>query len=83
MVEKMFGSFFVGLYFWLSRILLRAAEAEKSARGEIGAVPALFQRSRALKTKFEVPKKSLLTPTRVPGGQDVVASSYECWLMFQ
>lgn len=41
----MFGSFFVGLYFWVSRILLRAAEAEESAPGEIGALPAVFQRS--------------------------------------
>lgn len=44
-VEEMFGSFFVGLYFWMSRILVRAAEAEKAARGEIGALPAVFQRS--------------------------------------
>lgn len=42
--RKCLGLFLLG-YFWMSRILLRAAEAEKSARGEIGAVPAVFQRS--------------------------------------
>lgn len=43
------------------------------------SVPALLSAQDEVRSS----KKSLLTPTRVPGGQDVVASSYECWLMFQ